>query len=167
MKYFLALLLFSSCATQKNFDRLLAKDPTLIDKYIASKDTLVQRDTFIERDTTVLYDTLYREYAKADTSFLRDSIENPDTFYQNTDKVNVRVIITSTGVHISTKVKPDTTVNTKIIYRDKIVYVDKVVIQERVATWKVWQNWLIHKWKTLIVVIIILLILWFFGKKLL
>lgn len=167
LKYVILLILLSSCATQKNFDRLLAKDPSLIDKYISSKDTLIQRDTFRYSDTTIVYDTTYVEYQDEDTSFLRKDSFSIDTFYHITNKVSVRVIITPTGVHFKTSVKPDTVLTTEILIVEKEVIKEKIVYTERIATWKVWQNWLIHKWKTVISVIVILLILWFFGRRLL
>jgi len=137
----LALLLLSGCATQKRFDRMLAKKPDLIQKYIASTEYSV------ERDTTVLIDTVYQVYRDTTTDYYYTDSSRVDTFYQITEKVTVRIITSPEGLNVTTAMHPDT------LYLEKIIYREHSTKTERVSTGTVAWNWVLRNFKMLLVIL--------------
>lgn len=143
------VVLASSCATQKRFDRMVSKHPEFLEKYIDSRDTTVVRDTIIERDTTVRIDTTYIEYRDSSSDHeIRDTFE-VDTFWHITEKVTVRVTLWKDRLNIWTHVEPDTIYQVDTIYRDKTTITEETTITEKVAVWKAWVGWIKrHLWLT-------------------
>lgn len=137
----LALLLLSACATQKRFDRILAKKPDLIQKYIASTEHSV------ERDTTVLIDTVYQVYKDTTTDYSYTDSTRIDTFYQITEKVTVRIVTSPNGLNVTTAVHPDT------LYLEKIIYRERSTKTERLSTGAVAWNWFLRNFKMLLVIL--------------
>jgi hypothetical protein len=140
----LALLLVSGCATQKRFDRMLAKKPELIQKYIASTEYSV------ERDTTVLIDTVYQVYRDTTTDYYYTDSSRVDTFYQITEKVTVRIITSPEGLNVTTAVHPDT------LYLEKIIYREHSTKTERVSTGAVAWNWVLRNLKMALIALLVL-----------
>lgn len=146
----LILLLFfvSSCSIQQRFDRLLAKDPNLINKYIQKETVVTDRDTLIIIDTTVV------KYRDSTTGFLRtkDSIRI-DTFYHVTEKVNVRVISRVDSVFVTTVVVPDT------VTQKNTIITEKKTVTRHVSDWKILVNLMKKHLKELVIFLLIVFLL--------
>ena len=147
-KILLSVLVLSGCATQKHFDRLIAKDPSLLDKYIANESTVIERDTFRQIDTTVV------TYKDSTSAFYKskDSLVI-DTFYHVTEKFSIRIVDAKDTIYVTSIVKPDT------IYKEVIVYREKETTTKTVSNYKMWENRIKRNWRILSVISLILILL--------